>query len=84
MGNNGKFKWSQVFNDYSIQFINKQLLLTKITFKIIIKHLMNDFDNHIRETIFKVIVETIFRIMSSMMNKAIDQSNNKKILIEIR
>ena len=72
-----------MLNDYSIQFINKQLFLTKATFKIIIKHLINDFDNYVRETIFKVIVEVIFRIMSSMINKTIDQSNNKEILIEI-
>ena len=73
-----------MLNDYSIQFINKQLLLTKTTFEIIIKHLINDFDNYARETIFKVIVEAILRMMSSMINKAIDQSNNKEILIEIR
>ena len=73
-----------MFNDYSIQSINKQLLLTKTTSEIIIKHLMNDFDNHARETIFKVTVEVILRIMSSMINKAIDQLNNKEILIEIR
>ena len=72
-----------MFNDYLIQFINKQLLLTKATSEIIIKHLMNDFDNHARETIFKVIVEVILRMMSSIMNKIIDQSNNKEILIEI-
>ena len=71
-------------NDYSIQFINKQLLLTKTTFETIIKHLINDFDNYARETTLKVIVEAIFRIMSSIINKTIDQSNNKKILIEIR
>ena len=70
-------------NDYSIQFINKQLLLMKTTFEIIIKHLMNDLDNYARETIFKIIVEVIFRIMSSVVNKAIDQSNNKEILIEL-
>ena len=73
-----------MFNDYSIQFINKQFLLTKTTSEIIIKHLMNDFDNYAREMIFKVIVEVILRIMSSMINKTIDQSNNKEILIEIR
>ena len=73
-----------MFNDYSIQFINKQFLLTKATSEIIIKHLMNDLDNYARETIFKVIVEVTFRIMSSMINKTIDQSNNKEILIEIR
>ena len=72
-----------MFNDYSIQLINKQFLLTKITFEIIIKHLINDLDNYIRETIFKIIVEVIFRIMSSMINKTIDQSNNREILIEI-
>ena len=31
--------------------MNKQLLLTKATFKIIIKHLINDLDNHARENI---------------------------------
>ena len=45
---------------------------------------MNGFDNYVHETIFKAIIEVILRIMSSMMNKAIDQSNNKKILIELR
>ena len=73
-----------MLNDYSIQLINKQLLLTKTTSEIIIKHLMNGFDNYVRETVFKTIVEIIFRIMSSMINKTIDQSNNKKILIKIR
>ena len=73
-----------MLNDYSIQLINKQFFLTKATSEVIIKHLINDFDNHARETIFKIIVEIIFRIMSSMMNKAIDQSNNKKILIKLR
>ena len=33
---------------------------------------MNDFDNYARETIFKVIIEVIFYIMSSVINKAID------------
>ena len=73
-----------MFNNYSIQLINKQLLLTKIISEIIIKHLMNDFDNYARETIFKIIVEVILRIMSSVINKTINQSNNRKILIEIR
>ena len=73
-----------MLNDYSTQFINKQLLLTKATSEIIIKHLMNDFDNYVRETIFKITVEVILRMMSSVINKAIDQSDNKKILIEIR
>ena len=44
---------------------------------------MNDLDNYARETIFKIIVEVIFHIMSSVMNKTIDQSNNKEILIEL-
>ena len=72
-----------MLNDYSIQFINKQLLLTKTTSEIIIKHLINDLDNYARETIFKIIVEVILRIISSIINKTIDQSNNKEILIKI-
>ena len=73
-----------MLNDYSIQFINKQLLLTKTTSEIIIKHLINDLDNHARESIFKVIIEIIFRMMSLIINKTIDQFDNKEILIEIR
>ncbi|KAL9077203.1 MAG: hypothetical protein Q9161_000469 [Pseudevernia consocians] len=84
MGNNGKSKWPQVPNDYSTQPINKQLLLTKATSEAIIKHLMNGPDNRARESVPKATVEAILRMVSSVMDKAIDQPDNKEILTEIR
>lgn len=70
--------------NYTIFSINKQLLFTQKTFEKVFNFLNNDFNEKEREAILRITVVTLLKLVTSTMNKIIDQLNNEQIFAAIQ